>query len=151
VQDRQQHQRDRLVEVQRGPGLLHDRVRVAHVGFGVVGRALGGARQQCAGMRQHQRIVVDVHDPRLRGEPLRDLVGVVGGRQAGADVEELPDALVDQIADAAGEELPVGARRVHDARDMPGDLVARAPIGLEVVLSAEPVVPDTGRDRPVNL
>src|SRR5215203_6154280 len=39
-------------------------------------------------------VVVHVHDPGVRCDALSDLVGVVGGRQSGADVEELPDPAV---------------------------------------------------------
>jgi hypothetical protein len=41
---------------------------------------------------EDHRIVVHVHDPGVRGRGLGDLMGVVDGRQAGADVEELADA-----------------------------------------------------------
>jgi hypothetical protein len=42
-------------------------------------------------MRQDQGIVVDVDDPRLRGDGLGDLMGIVRRRQAGPDIQELPD------------------------------------------------------------
>ena len=42
-------------------------------------------------------------------------MGLVGGRQAGADVQELPDLrLTGQGADGPGEELPGGAGDVDD-------------------------------------
>jgi len=40
-------------------------------------------------MRQDERVVVDVDDAALRCGRLGDLVGVVGGGQPSADVEEL--------------------------------------------------------------
>ena len=53
-------------------------------------------------------VVVDVHHPAGGVQPLRDLMGVVGRGQAGADVQELPDTrLGDQVRDGAGEKLPV--------------------------------------------
>jgi hypothetical protein len=42
-------------------------------------------------------------------------VGLVGGRQAGADVQELSDLrLTGQVPDRPGEELPGGAGDVDD-------------------------------------
>ena len=53
-------------------------------------------------MGQDDRVVVDVDDLRVRGDPLGDLVRVVGGRQAGADVQELADLrLAGQVPDGA--------------------------------------------------
>ena len=49
---------------------------------------------------------VGVDDPGLGGEALRDLMSVVSRRQAGADVEELPDAIV--FRQAAHRSLPPG-------------------------------------------
>jgi len=75
-------------------------------------------------------------------------VGVVGGRQAGADVEELADAgLTGQVADRTGEEGPGGAGVLDDGREDGTDLVANPLIGGEVVLAAQPVVPDPGTVR----
>ena len=110
--------RDGLGEVQGVRGLGQDLVRVAQVGVDVGGGAFRGAGQQGPGVGQHQGVVVDVDDAGLRRYPLRDLVGVVRGRQAGADVEELPDArLVGQVGDAAGQEAPGGPGDVDDARE----------------------------------
>jgi hypothetical protein len=41
---------------------------------------------------EHDRVVVDVEDPRVGCRGLRELVEVGLGRDARADVEELPDA-----------------------------------------------------------
>jgi len=77
---------------------------------------LGAAGEQRAGVHQHQRVVVDVDDAGLGRDGLGDLVGVVGGRQAGADVLELADArLAGQVADRAGQEPSVGASRLDQA------------------------------------
>jgi hypothetical protein len=51
----------------------------------VVSMALGLPREPV------DRVVVDVDHAGARRDGLRDLVGVVRGRDAGADVEELPD------------------------------------------------------------
>jgi len=61
-------------------------------------------------------VVVRVHDAAVRGDRLRDLVGVARTRQAGADIEELPDApFAGQVPHCPGEELAVlpdaGAQR----------------------------------------
>jgi hypothetical protein len=77
------------------------------VGVEVGGRTLRGADEQDAGVDQDEGVFIDVDDPGLRDQPLGDLVGVVGGGQAGADVEELADArLPGQETDHAGEERP---------------------------------------------
>jgi len=43
-------------------------------------------------VQQDDGVVVDVDDPAVWSLALGDLVGVVGGRDAGSDVEELADA-----------------------------------------------------------
>jgi hypothetical protein len=44
---------------------------------------------QGAGVREDQGVVVHVDDPGVGGGALGHFVGVVGGGQAGADVQEL--------------------------------------------------------------
>jgi len=89
---------------------------------------------------------VDIDDAALRRYRLGDLVGVVGGGQAGADVEELADAgVTGQIPDHAGEEGPGGASVLDDRRKGLENLVADLAVDGEVVLAAQPVVPDPGR------
>jgi hypothetical protein len=99
-------------------------------------------------MGQDDRVVVDVDDLRVRGDPLGDLVGVVGGRQAGADVQELADLrLAGQVPDGAGEEPPGGAGDVHDLGIDGAIVVTGVAVHREVVLAAQPVVPDPRRVR----
>ena len=112
VQDGQEQQRDRLVEVdqlaQRGVG--QDRVRLEHVPPDH--RGAGDAVQHAAGVRQHDRVVVDVDDPGLRAGVQRDLVRVAHRGQSGADVDDLLDSgLADQVADHPAEEGPVPGGR----------------------------------------
>ena len=52
-------------------------------------------------MRDRDRIGVDVDDPGVRGRRLRHVVHVADGRDAGADVEELPHTLNARLAWAA--------------------------------------------------
>jgi len=118
------------------------------VGVDVLGDPFGSGGEQGAGVRQHQGVVVDVDDPRLGDDALGDLVGVVGGRQTGADVQELADArLTGQVGHGADEEAPRGAGHVHDAGKGLAVLVPGDPVDLVVVLAAQPVVPDPGRVR----
>jgi hypothetical protein len=42
-------------------------------------------------VRQYDRVVVHVYDLGFRGDRLRDLMDVLPGREAGADIEKLPD------------------------------------------------------------
>ena len=68
---------------------------------------------------------------------MADRVGVVRGGQAGADVEELPDAgLGDDAAHGAAEERTAGAGDVHDAREEPHVLVPGVAVDGDVVLAA---------------
>jgi hypothetical protein len=77
-------------------------------------------------VHQHQRVVVDVDDPGVRRDLLGDLMGVVRGGQAGADVEELRDpGLRGQVADRPGQEPALHPRDVGDAGEQPP-----GPVGL---------------------
>jgi hypothetical protein len=146
VQDAQQHQRHRPGEVQGPRRLVQDLVRLSQVAVDIVADALSTAGEQRAGVQQHHRIVVGVDDPRLGSHPLGHLVGVVRGRQPGTDVQELADArLAGQVADRPAQKGPVRPGLGHDARQHRGHLVARLPVDGEVILAAEPVVPDPGR------
>ena len=59
-------------------------------------------------MGQYERIVVGVDDTGRRVEGLGHLMGIVRGRQSGADVQELADsALSRQVPDHPAQELPV--------------------------------------------
>jgi hypothetical protein len=109
-------------------------------------------------VREHDRVVVHVYDPRPRCLPLGDLVDVVLLRDAGADVEELPDPrLVNQMAHDPAEEGSVGACVVADALEPAGPRgigpLGRLPVDLEVGGPAKKVVVDTRhvRDGGVNL
>jgi hypothetical protein len=95
---------------------------------------------------QHDGVVVHIDDAALRGDLLGDLVGVVGGGQAGADVQELADAgLAGQVADGTGQKRPGGAGDVDDPGEGLTKLLGDLAVGGEVVLAAQPVVPDSGR------
>jgi hypothetical protein len=75
-------------------------------------------------------------------------VGVVGGGQAGADVQELADArFAGQVADRTGQEPTVGTGGLHKARHQLQRHLGCLLVGGEVVLAAEEVVPDAGGVR----
>jgi hypothetical protein len=64
-------------------------------------------------------------------------VGVVGGGQAGADVQELADArLAGQVADGPGEKRPGGAGDLDDPGEGLTELLGDLTVGGEVVLAA---------------
>jgi hypothetical protein len=98
-----------------------------------------------ASVREHDGVVVHVHHPALRRDGLGDLVGVACGRDAGADVEKLPDPrLPGEVADNPAQEGPVGPGREAHFR---GDLehgIDGGPVGRIVVLAAQQVVVDPG-------
>jgi hypothetical protein len=86
-------------------------------------------------------VIVGVDDQGIRCLALGHLVDVVGRRQPGPDVEELPDPhLGGQEPDAAGEEGPVRAHRVDDVRVGLQGLLAKLPVRREVVLAAQLVI-----------
>jgi hypothetical protein len=75
VQDRDQHDRRRLGEVQQLRCLFEDGAGVAQVGVDVPVDARLGAVEARAGVREDDGIVVDVDDPGLWRDGLGDLVG----------------------------------------------------------------------------
>jgi hypothetical protein len=86
-------------------------------------------------------VVVHVHDPRLGRDRLCDLVRVVGGRQAGTDVEKLADArLTGQERGRSPQEAAVFLCGGRSAGPCRCDPVAGGAIRGEMVLPAEPVV-----------
>jgi hypothetical protein len=118
VQDAEQQDGDRLGEIERVGRLAQDRLGLAQVGVEVGERPLGRAAQQQVGVGQHDWVVVDVDRPGVGREPLGHGVDVVVGGDAGADVEELPDAnLAGEIPHRPLEEPPVRlhvpSRRLH--------------------------------------
>jgi hypothetical protein len=137
VQDSQQHQGRRLGQIQRlgcGP---HDRDRVAHIAVDVLGGTLRAAGQQRPCVGEHDGVVIDVDDPRVRRDRLGDLVGVVRRRNAGADIEELPDScFVGQVADRPGQERPVRPDPEPQARRDGQYPLSCLAVGGEIVLAA---------------
>jgi hypothetical protein len=77
-------------------------------------------------------------------------VGVAArlARQAHPDINELPDPTVaGQKPDDPGEVRAVCLCAGRHLRAQPHDLLGRMPVGVEMVLAAEPVVIDAGRVR----
>jgi len=94
---------------------------------------------------EHDRVLVHVDDPGIGRRGLGDLMGVVRGGDTGADVQELPDAgLGGQVTDGAGQEGPVGPDREDDIGIGRNGLIARGPVGREVIGAAKPVVVHPG-------
>ena len=77
-------------------------------------------------------VVVDVDDPRLRRHALGDPVGIARRRQAGPDVQELPDARPGgEVMHGRGEERAAGpGDHPHDRHDLENILSCR-PVGGE--------------------
>ncbi len=97
-------------------------------------------------------VVVDIDDPGAGGDLLGHLMDVPLGGQAGADVDELPDAgLVGQEAHGAAEEAAVLPRHVGGGGLDRDDLFGEVAVDLEVVLAVEPVVVDPGHVRRVRI
>ncbi|GGP03251.1 hypothetical protein GCM10012278_13720 [Nonomuraea glycinis] len=56
---------------------------------------------------RQDRVIVDIDDMRRRVDPLGHLMGVARGGDPGADVQELRDALLGDVADRPAEERAV--------------------------------------------
>jgi hypothetical protein len=147
VQHRHEQQGDRPVEVEQ-PGHLRraehrrrvEQVRLQHRHPRRIG-------QQQLAVRDRDRLGVHVHHPAVRVQPLRDLVHVAGGRDAGTEVEELVDAGRGQPPHRALQERPVGPGDVPDLRRDAQQRVRQLPVRFEVVRAAEKVVVHPGRVR----
>jgi hypothetical protein len=86
---------------------------------------------------EHDRVVVHVHDPGGGVGGLGHLMGVAGGRQPGANVQELADAaLAGQVAHRPGEERPAGPDVGDDPRIGGDRLLGGITVGGEVVFAA---------------
>src|SRR5215470_12906208 len=137
-----------LGEIQRARRGVQDFVRLTQVRVDVVGDPLGRAGQQRPGVREHERIIVDIDDPACWIQPLRNLMCVVDRGQAGASVQKLVNiSLSYQIVDGPGEKLPVGSRLGDDTREGLDKLVAGLPVDRIVILTAQPVIPNASRVR----
>ena len=100
-------------------------------------------------MGEDDRVVVDVDDAGGRVEALGYLVDIFGGRQARADVNELPDAgLFDQVPDHPAEDRALGPDAELDGGQRRDDLITERPVGGEIVFAAEKVVIYAGDMRP---
>jgi hypothetical protein len=152
VQDRDQHDRHRPREVQRPRRLLQDRVSIAQIGVQVVDQALVAAGQQDPRVGEHDRVIIHVDHARLRRRRLSDLVRVVRGRDAGAEIKELPDARAGgQLAHRPGQKLPVSPRARDHPRVGGGRFLGRLPVGGKVVRAAQPVIVDPGLVRDADI
>jgi hypothetical protein len=133
LQDHQRHDRDRPAQVESLRRARQHLLGVPDVGRHVGGDPLGRAGQQGPGVAEHDRVIVDVHDPGVRGDLLGDLVGVLRGRQAGAQVKKLLDpGLRGQVAYRASEEGLVAPHARQDGRVGRDHLLRGLPVGCRV-------------------
>jgi hypothetical protein len=128
-------------EVQGPGGVGQHGGRIAHVGIHAADRTPAGACcQQGTGVRQHHRVVVHVHDPRVRCDGLRGLMRAARRRQPGADIEKLADpCLGGEVLDHPGQEGAVGPRPGHHLRAVIHDLFGHLAVSREMILAAQPV------------
>jgi hypothetical protein len=105
------------------------------------GDAAAGAGEHGLAMQDHDRVIVGVGDSRIRAGFGGHLVKRALGGQAGADVQELPDArLGGQVPGGHPQEGAVGQRLSPGLRDQSHDLLGSCPVSGEIVLAAEVVV-----------
>ena len=100
-------------------------------------------------MRSDHGIVVDIDHPRLLRHPLGQFVHVGLGRQAAAEVQELPDtAPGGQVTHHPAEKRPIVARYRRDVGNRVDEPPGRLPVGGKIVFSAEQVIVNPGDVRP---
>jgi cytochrome P450 len=148
VQHRDQQHGDGLGEVhqQLGFGVADDLGRLPQVTLDDGGVGVVGQHEPAVG--DDDIVVVDVDDARAGGRALGDLVDVVLRGDAGADVEELADAgRSRQVPHRAAEEGPGGAHGGADIRIQCDHRAGQVPVGLEVMVAADPVVIHAGDIR----
>jgi hypothetical protein len=151
MQHGHEHERDRLAEVQdvRCRLVREDRLGVAQVRVDVRSAAFRRTGEQCPRVRKDQRIVIRVDDPGLRGHRLRDLMDIVRGGQARADVEKLPDpGLTGQESHRARHERAILPRERASRRHAGQDFLRGLAVRGEVVFSVEVIIVHTGRMGP---
>jgi hypothetical protein len=148
AQHADEHDPDRLIEVEQTahPLVAEHLLRLAqvrserdHVGAGYQRGRMGG----------HDGIDVHVDHARIRVDTVGDLVGVGHARKAGAKVQELADALPEQVVHHPLEQMAalnggVLAGRCADLAHHRIARLGRLPVDLVVVLAAELVIPDAG-------
>ena len=145
VQHRDHEHRGRPAQVEHRPygRVGQHRVRVAQVRLHDRGPVVAG--EDRVRVLDRDRVVVDVHDRGVRGEPLRDLVHVAHGRDPGAEVEELPHPGVDEELDRPAQEAPVGPHDLGQFGPHLDGLTTHLPVSGEVVEAAEIEVVDPSR------
>ena len=148
VQHAEHQHRDRLAEIETAGERLvrEDRIRVADIPPDGDHAVPGG--EQRVVVRHHDRVMVDVDDPRGGDGVPGDLVHARRGGQAAAQVEVLRDALLREEADRAEQERAVGQREPAGVEPGFHQLFGRGPVDGKVVLAVQHVVVDPGDARP---
>ena len=142
VQDAAQHQADRLVPVEQVAGGGEDACWVAEVATDSERPLVVG--QQRRGVGDHHRVVVQVDDADVRVETLGDLVHVLRGGQARADVEQLDQALIaNHVPDDAGEHAALRPHAALDRGQHSDHPVRQRPVDREIITPAKQVVVHT--------
>jgi hypothetical protein len=133
-------QPDRAGEINQRPhGVITDEVeRVPCVS--VHGDDTGRVGQHRTCMGHHERVVIDIDDPRVRDDRPGRLMHVRAGRQPGPHVNELVNALPGQVLYRADQEIPVSPCQVPPGRDQRQRLLGRFPVGREMILAAKLVI-----------
>ena len=83
------------------------------------------------------RVVVEVDRPRVRVDPLGDLVDVPGSGKTRAHIQELADPGPGQVRDHTGQERAIASRSGHDPGGNFGDLRGHGQVGSEGVFAAQ--------------
>jgi hypothetical protein len=144
VQRAEDHDGHRLVEVDDAPhaAIGDDLLRVQDVALDHRRALVAGEDRAAVG--DDDRIAVDVDHTRAGDHRPRDLMGVLPGGEPGTDVEELPDALLGDIAHGPPEEAAVLRRHGLELRGEREQLLRGSPVGGEIVLTAEKVIIHAG-------
>ncbi len=123
--------------------MTQDRIRLTQVSADDQGRLV--VREQPSALLGHHRVAIDVNDAGPGYHRLDHFVGVADRRQPGADVQELPHALLGNPLRGPLMKAAVRPGAVPDLRHHAQNLPGRLDVGREVVAAAQHVVVYTGR------
>lgn len=133
------------VKSSTGSSLATVQHRVGLADVGPQRRRVRVVAQDVQAILDRDAFVVHIQDPSVRNDGLGDLVHITGRRDTGPEVDELMDAVGDQVADDTLEKFPVHARG-HAGVGHGADGVFRGdPVAGEVVGAAEQEVIDACR------
>ena len=146
MQHADDQQRDWQAQVERALRTVNDLAGLAQITQHELGSMIGG--QQRPRMRGHHLVVVDVDNPRVRIDRLRDLVNVLPGRQACAQIEELVHPRLGDGPHHPLHERAIGASILPNAGLLSEKFFGQLPVSRVIILAAKQIVVYPGNIGP---